>query len=80
MNRNTSSIVAKAGFDLAMALLARSLYCILANGLDGFGHCAANTIYNKSIRNAGAVEFDCCHAVAKLKEEALAPLADRSPC
>jgi hypothetical protein len=74
LNRNSSGIVVKVDFDLVMTILAHNLYRLFAQGLDGYSHCEAKTLFNKFIRNAGEVIVSEKDIVVSLKKKRTLPL------
>ena len=55
LNRNSSGIVIKVDFDLAMTILAHNLYRLLASELPGYSHNRAQTLFDSFIDNYGDV-------------------------
>ena len=74
LNRNSSGIVIKVDFDLTMTILAHNLYRLFARELPGYSHCAAETIFNKFIRNAGEIEITGNTIEVKLKRKRHLPM------
>ena len=74
LNRNSSGIVVKVDFDLAMTLLAHNLYRLFALNIDGYSHCDAKTIFNKFILNAGNISISDNEVLVKLKKKRTLPL------
>jgi hypothetical protein len=74
LNRNSSGIVVKVDFDLAMSILAHNLYRLLAQNLDGYSHCESKTLFGKFISNAGEVVISDHEITVKLKKKRTLPL------
>lgn len=74
LNRNSSGMVIKVDFDLTMTILAHNIYRIFALMLDGYSHCADQTIFEKFIQNAGEVLINGSTIVVKLKRKRNLPL------
>jgi transposase len=74
LNRNSSGMVIKVDFDLTMTILAHNIYRLLAIELPGFGHCEAETLYNKFINNAGNVSIRDDKIIVSLKKKRNLPL------
>lgn len=55
LNSLSSPILVKIHFDVAMTMLADTLYTMLATRLRGFEHCDAPTLYRHFVRGKGTV-------------------------
>lgn len=55
LNALSSPILIKVHFDVAMTMIADTLYSMLANQLRGFEDCNADTIYRNFVRGKGTV-------------------------
>jgi len=55
LNALSSPILVKVHFDVAMTMIADTLYCMLAKRLRGFEDCDAPKIYRHFVRGKGTV-------------------------
>lgn len=74
LNRNSSGMVIKVDFDFTMTILAHNIYRLFAQGLNGFSHCEAGSLFNKFINNAGSVSIDEKNIIVSLKKKRNLPL------
>jgi hypothetical protein len=58
LNALSSSILTKVHFDVAMTMIADTLYDMLAKQLRGFEDCNAQTIYRHFVQGKGAVNVE----------------------
>ena len=58
LNALSSPIVTKIHFDIALTMIADTLYSMLAQKLRGFEHCDAPKLYRHFVRGKGIVEVD----------------------
>ncbi len=58
LNALSSPILVKVHFDIAMTMIADTLYTMLARKLRGFEDCDAPKLYRHFIRGKGVVEID----------------------
>lgn len=58
LNALSSPILIKVHFDVAMTMIADTLYSMLAKQLRGFEECNAQTIYRNFIKGKGVVDVD----------------------
>ena len=56
LNALSSPILVKVHFDVAMTMIADTLYSMLADKLRGFEHCDAPKLYRHFVRTSGVVE------------------------
>ncbi len=56
LNALSSPILVKVHFDVAMTVVADTLYSMLAKTLQGFEDCNADTLYRSFVRGSGEVE------------------------
>jgi len=78
LNRNSSGIVVKVDFDLAMTILAHNLYRLLSLKLPGYSHNTAISIYDKFIDNYGDVEVESDFINVKMNRKRTLPLLRES--
>jgi len=57
LNALSSPILVKVHFDVAMTMIADTLYCMLAKKLRGFENCDAPKIYRHFVRGKGTVSI-----------------------
>ncbi len=57
LNALSSPILVKVHFDIAMTMIADTLYSLLARKLRGFEHCDAPKLYRHFIRTNGVVDI-----------------------
>jgi hypothetical protein len=57
LNALSSPILVKVHFDVAMTLIADTLYSMLAKQLRGFEHCNAPKLYRYFIQTTGVVDI-----------------------
>ncbi len=74
LNRNSSGMVIKVDFDLTMSILAHNLYRLFTLQLDGYTHCADQTIFEKFIQNAGEIIIADESIEVRLKKKRNLPL------
>jgi len=74
LNRNSSGMVVKVDFDFTMTILAHNLYRLLAMHLPGSGHCEAETIYTRFVKNSGEAVVGPEEITIKLKKKRNLPL------
>jgi hypothetical protein len=74
LNRNSSGIVVKADFDLTMTILAHNLYRLFCQGLQGYSHCEAQTIFDKFIFAPGQIIIEDGFISVKLKKKRTLPV------
>ncbi len=55
LNALSSPILVKVNFDVAMTMIADTLYCMLAKRLRGFEDCDAPKIYRHFVKGKGIV-------------------------
>lgn len=58
LNALSSPILIKVHFDVAMTMIADTMYTMLAKQLRGFEDCNAQTIFRNFVRGKGTVEVD----------------------
>ena len=58
LNALSSPIVTKIHFDIALTMIADTLYTMLARKLRGFEECDAPTLYRHFVRGKGIVEVE----------------------
>jgi transposase len=61
LNALSSPILIKVHFDVAMTMIADTMYSMLANQLRGFEECNADTIYRNFVRGKGSVFVEGSH-------------------
>jgi hypothetical protein len=69
LNKLSSSMVIKVDFDLTMSVLAHNLLRLLAADLQGYEHCADQTIFTKFLQNSGTVDISPDQVVVRLKKK-----------
>ena len=69
LNKISSSMVIKVDFDLTMSILAHNLYRLFADGLAGYEHNTASTLYEKFINNSGSVEIQNDNILVQMKKK-----------
>ncbi|EKE06172.1 MAG: putative orf [uncultured bacterium] len=74
LNRNSSGMVIKVDFDFTMTILAHNLYRLFAKELDGFSHCADQTIFDKFVDNSGEIKITDASVEVFLKKKRNLPL------
>ena len=74
LNRNSSGMVIKVDFDLTMSILAHNLYRLFTLQLEGYTHCADQTIFEKFIQNAGEIIIADESIEVRLKKKRNLPL------
>jgi hypothetical protein len=57
LNALSSPILIQVHFDVAMTMIADTLYSMLANQLRGFEHCNAPKLYRHFIQTTGVVDI-----------------------
>ena len=62
-------MVIKVDFDLTMSILAHNLYRLFADGLTGYEHNTASTLYEKFINNSGSVEIQNDNILVQMKKK-----------
>ena len=78
LNRNSSGIVIKVDFDLAMTILAHNLYRLLASELPGYSHNRAQTLYSSFIDNYGDIVVGEKEITVKMNRKRSLPLLRES--
>ena len=74
LNRVSSSMVIKVGFDLTMSILAHNIYRLFALDLKGYSHMTSQSIYEKFISNLADVEIGEQTITIKLKKKRNLPM------
>ena len=74
LNRNSSGIVVKVDYDLAMTIPAHNLYRLLAMNLKGYSHYTPISLYNQFIDNFGDIFVDFNTVTVKLYRKRSLPL------
>jgi transposase len=85
LNALSSPILVKVHFDVAMTMMADTLYAMLARKLRGFEDCDAPSIYRHFIRGKGSVKVENGTVFVTLLRRAHNPILrkvqwDRLPC
>ena len=78
LNRNSSGIVVKVDFDLAMTILAHNLYRLLASELPGYSHKRAQALYDSFINNNGDIVVGDSVITVKMNRKRALPLLRES--
>jgi hypothetical protein len=78
LNRNSSGIVVKVDFDLAMTITAHNLYRLMALQLPGYTHKRAQSLYDTFIKNNGDIEVGDKVITVKMNRKRALPLLRES--